>query len=90
MVYTSRPCAFSAIFSARAVSSAQSAAEPYLGKTVRILCDGPSKNNDAMLSGRTEGGKLVFFEGVPEDTGCFLLVEIERAEAFALFGRKNN
>lgn len=67
---------------------AQSAAEPYLGKTVRILCDGPSKNNDAMFSGRTEGGKLVFFEGVPEDTGCFLLVEIERAEAFALYGRK--
>ena len=37
----------------------------YEGKRWRVLCDGPSKNNSEVFSGRTEGGKIVLFEGAP-------------------------
>ncbi len=60
---------------------------PMEGKILRVLCDGISKNNDALFSGRTEGGKIVFFEACPEDTGKFLQIEIERGEPFALYGK---
>ncbi len=62
--------------------------QPLVGKTLRVLCDGVSKNNDALYSGRTEGNKIAFFEGVPADTGTYVQVEIERADAFALYGKK--
>lgn len=61
---------------------------PTVGKTVKVLCDGESKTNSEMYSGRTEGNKIVFFEGAPEDKGKFVSVKIERAEAFALYGKK--
>lgn len=65
---------------------------PMEGRTVRVLCDGISKNNDAVYSGRTEGGKIVFFDGIPEDTGKFLEIEIQRGDTFALYGtvRRNH
>ena len=56
------------------------------GKTVRVLCDGESKSNPAVYSGRTEGGKIVFFQGTPDMTGRFIRVRIDRTEAFALWG----
>ena len=59
---------------------------PWEGRTLRVLCDGVSKNNAQVYSGRTEGGKIVFFDGSPEDTGRFLQVEIERGDTFALYG----
>jgi tRNA-2-methylthio-N6-dimethylallyladenosine synthase len=59
-----------------------------VGTTVRVLCDGVSKNNAAMYNGRTEGNKIVFFEGCEGDTGRFVSVRIDRAEAFALYGEK--
>ncbi len=59
---------------------------PLVGKRVRVLCDGVSKNNPDVYSGRTEGGKIVFFDGKEEDTGKFLTVLMERAESFALYG----
>ncbi len=58
------------------------------GKTVRVLCEGLSKNNDSVYGGRTEGGKLVFFDGDESDTGRFLNIKIERADTFALYGIK--
>ena len=61
-----------------------------VGKTLRVLCDGISKNNDKVYSGRTEGNKIVFFDGEPRDTGKYLDIKIERAEAFALYGEKSN
>ena len=59
---------------------------PMEGKTVRVLCDGVSKANPAVYSGRTEGGKIVFFPGIPDMTGKFISVRIDRTEAFALWG----
>ena len=61
---------------------------PFVGKTVRVLCDGESKTNDKMYSGRTEHAKIVFFEGDAGDIGNFVEVKITKAEAFALYGEK--
>ena len=57
-----------------------------VGQTLRVLCDGESKNNPNLYSGRTESNKIVFFEGVNSDREKYISVKIERAEAFALYG----
>ena len=57
------------------------------GKTVKVLCEGTSKNNEKVYSGRTEGGKIVLFDGSPECSGRFLEIEIERGDTFALYGK---
>jgi len=62
--------------------------QPLVGQTLRVLCDGVSKNNAALYAGRTEGNKIAFFEGVPEDTGKFVNFVADRADAFALYGKK--
>ena len=59
-----------------------------VGKTLRVLCDGVSKSNDALYSGRTEGNKIAFFEGEEKETGTYVNVTVERADAFALYGKK--
>lgn len=62
--------------------------QPLVGKTLRVLCDGVSKNNAALYAGRTEGNKIAFFEGSEEDTGRFVNVRVARVDAFALYGEK--
>lgn len=57
------------------------------GKTVRVLCDGKSKNKENAINGRTDGGKIVFFDGDESMMGTFVDVKIERAETFALHGK---
>lgn len=57
-----------------------------INKTLRVLCDGESKGNPELLSGRTDGNKIVFFKGNKDLQGKFLNVYIERVEAFALYG----
>ena len=57
------------------------------GKTLRVLCEGASKNNADTFFGRTEGGKIVFFEPCPENIGEFVNVNIERGDTFALYGK---
>lgn len=59
-----------------------------LGKPLRVLCDGVSKSNPALYSGRTEGNKIAFFEGCSDDVGQFVTVVADRADAFALYGKK--
>lgn len=61
--------------------------KPLEGCTLRVLCDGPSKSNENVYSGRTDGGKIVLFDGEPEQIGKFLNVKIERADTFALYGK---
>ena len=60
----------------------------YEGRVVRVLCDGVSKTNQEVYSGRTEQSKIVFFDGCEQDTGRFLDILITRVEAFALYGEK--
>ena len=62
--------------------------QPLVGKVQRVLCDGVSKNNSDLYSGRTEGNKIAFFEGVPSDTGHFVDFVADRADAFAFYGKK--
>lgn len=60
--------------------------KPAEGRILRVLCDGRSKNNKDVFSGRTEGNKIVFFDGNDSDTGEFLNIKITRADTFALYG----
>ncbi len=62
--------------------------QPLFGKVIKVLCEGPSKNNPEVLSGRSEGGKIVLFCGDASDEGKFVNVKITRAETFALHGEK--
>lgn len=58
---------------------------PLVGSVQRVLCDGESKNDANMLSGRNAGGKMVLFPGeIP--AGEWVRVKIDRAGAFALYG----
>ena len=60
--------------------------QKHLGETIRVLCDGPSKNNPDMLCGRTEGNKIVLFEGSAYNTGKYVNIKINKCETFALVG----
>ena len=57
----------------------------YVGKTVRVLCDGESKNDPSTLSGRTAGGKNVCFTGTCA-AGEYADVKITEARPFVLCG----
>ncbi|MFA5561956.1 MAG: tRNA (N6-isopentenyl adenosine(37)-C2)-methylthiotransferase MiaB [Eubacteriales bacterium] len=63
-------------------------ARAYLGREVRVLVDGPSKNDRSRYSGRTDTNKLVHFEAEPGDIGHYLPLTITRADAFALYGER--
>ena len=62
--------------------------QKHLGQTIRVLCDGPSKNNPEVMSGRTEGNKIVLFNGTADDMGKYLNIKITKCETFALVGEK--
>lgn len=61
-----------------------------LGKIVRVLAEGESKNNPEIFTGRTEAGKIVHFEARGDIAGSFVNIKINRAEAFALYGEIEN
>ena len=63
---------------------------PMEGKIIKVICDGPSKNNSDVYSGRSEGNKIVLFDGCEDDIGQFVKLKITRAETFALYGEKIN
>ena len=60
--------------------------QKHLGQTIRVLCDGPSKNNPSVMCGRTEGNKIVLFDGVSDNMGKYLNIKITKCETFALIG----
>ncbi len=57
-----------------------------VSKTVRVLVEGRSKNDETTFTGRTEGNKLVHFEASDSLIGSFVNVKIIRAEPFNLRG----
>ena len=57
------------------------------GTVQRVLCDGRSKNNTEVFSGRNEGNKIVFFDADDTYTGKFVDILIERGDTFALYGK---
>lgn len=58
----------------------------YEGKTVEVLVEGPSKNDETKLTGRTRNGKLVNFSGENVKAGDLVNVKIVRAQPFSLIG----
>jgi tRNA-2-methylthio-N6-dimethylallyladenosine synthase len=60
--------------------------EPFVGTDVEILCEGPSKTNQARLMGRTRGNKIVVFEGAPRHIGALMKIRIARSTGFSLYG----
>jgi tRNA-2-methylthio-N6-dimethylallyladenosine synthase len=67
--------------------SARRLNERLIGRTLEVLCEGPSKTNPARLMGRTRTNKIVLFEGSEDFVGTLVDVRIERATGFSLFGR---
>ena len=55
----------------------------YVGKTVRVLCDGRDKD---LLTARTEGGRLVRFAGDDSLIGQFFDVTITGCTTWSLVG----
>jgi tRNA-2-methylthio-N6-dimethylallyladenosine synthase len=57
-----------------------------VGKSVEILCEGPSRHNPNRLTGRTRTNKIVIFEGSPRHVGSVFPVNITHASGFTLYG----
>jgi tRNA-2-methylthio-N6-dimethylallyladenosine synthase len=62
--------------------------QPMLGTVQRVLCDGVSKTDKGMLSGRNGQNKIVFFEDDGTAAGEWITVRIDRVAPFALYGTK--
>ena len=58
----------------------------YVGKTMRCLVDGTDKE---YLTARTEGGRLVRFEGDPTLIGTYQMITITGATTWSLTGEMN-
>lgn len=65
---------------------AEALSQKYLGKTIRVLCEGKSKNNPEKYTGRDTKMKIVLFDGDESMTGKFVDIKINEAHAFALYG----
>ncbi|MBR2811660.1 MAG: MiaB/RimO family radical SAM methylthiotransferase, partial [Solobacterium sp.] len=59
----------------------------YLGKTLKVLCEGKSKKSDQVYSGYSEENKLVNFTADHDPTGEIVEVEITGTHSFSLDGR---
>ncbi|HAT4307993.1 TPA: tRNA (N6-isopentenyl adenosine(37)-C2)-methylthiotransferase MiaB [Clostridium perfringens] len=58
----------------------------YEGNVVEVLVEGPSKNDETKLTGRTRNGKLVNFAGDEKLVGELVNLKIVRAQPFSLIG----
>ena len=66
--------------------STRRAGERLVGCNVEVLCEGPSKTNQARLMGRTRTNKIVVFEGDEELGGELVDVRVQQANGFSLYG----
>lgn len=62
--------------------------EEYDGKVVRVLCEGKSQTDENILSGRTDGNKIVNFEGDESFIGQYTNVLITKVNTWSLFGKQ--
>ena len=60
----------------------------YEGNIEEILVEGPSKNDESKLNGRTRSGKLVNFIGDDCDIGKVIKVKITKTNSFSLGGEE--
>ena len=59
----------------------------YVGKTVRVLVDGESDDENFPLASRTEGNRLVRLKGDKSLIGSFIDVKITDSNTWALYGK---
>ena len=59
----------------------------YVGKVEKVLVEDISKRDAGHICGRTDGGKMVNFEGAENLIGKFVEVEITAAKKTTLYGR---
>ena len=67
--------------------------QAYKGKTFEVIAEGVSRNDEMVVSGRTDGFKLVNFtsDTPPEKLmGRKVKVEITESKTFSLEGREVN
>ena len=62
--------------------------EPLLHTVQRVLCDGASKTDAGMLSGRNGQNKIVFWQEDGTAPGEWVTLKIDRVAPFALYGTK--
>lgn len=67
-------------------SQASDLNQKYLGTTQKVLVEGTSKNNEAMLTGRTDGNKVVIFEGSEDLIGEIIELKIVSEHLWYLKG----
>ena len=58
-------------------------------KVLKVLVEGPSKTDPAVLTGRTESNKTVDFAGPSSLIGQIVDVKIVKAQTFSLYGEYN-
>lgn len=67
--------------------SASKGHERFLGKTLRVLCDGAGRTNEELMSGKSHEGVIVDFEGGKELLGKFVDVCITETTHWACTGK---
>ena len=66
---------------------AKEESQKYLGKTIKVLVEGPSRKNPEMLTGRTSTHKIVLFKSPRTDLkGKFVNTKIYEAKTWTLYG----
>ena len=63
--------------------------QKYIGTVQKVLVEGTSKNNDEMLTGRTDSNKVVIFEGDRSLIGKMVEIEIVSEHMWYLKGKIN-
>jgi tRNA-2-methylthio-N6-dimethylallyladenosine synthase len=61
--------------------------QSFVGKSVEVLVEGPSKKSSDDWSGRTDGNKTVVFRNYGLKAGDYARVVVDRANSATLFGR---
>ena len=58
----------------------------YIGKTIKLLVEGKSKNDEKMLTGRTDSNKVINFEGPSDLIGKIIDIKITEDHKWYLKG----
>jgi len=64
---------------------AQAKLQALVGRTLEVLCTGPSRHNETRLAGRTRGNKIAVFEGDASLAGQLVDLEITETAGFTLY-----
>jgi tRNA-2-methylthio-N6-dimethylallyladenosine synthase len=58
-----------------------------IGKTFKVLIEGPSKKSDAWLQGRNSANKVIVFPGEGFGRGQYVQVRVEQCTGATLIGK---